>query len=103
MDLPGAEKAKQKFDELIAAVWAQQLAQLHAPPDSCASQARAGSQKTTRNEGGVKTLMATEVIVACTVKVGDQVCAKWNHHGTPASPQSSERASRKTTQEEESP
>jgi len=34
VDFVGTDKAKQDFEELLAAAWAEQLAQLRAPPES---------------------------------------------------------------------
>jgi hypothetical protein len=45
MELVGADKAKQDFEELLAAAWAEQLAQLRTPTDSRDSQAGPDSQK----------------------------------------------------------
>jgi len=42
MDLVGADKAKQEFEELLAAAWAEQLAQLRTPPVSGDSVASGG-------------------------------------------------------------
>jgi hypothetical protein len=42
MNLVGADKAKQEFEELLAAAWAEQFARLRTPPDSGDSVARGG-------------------------------------------------------------
>jgi len=97
-----ADKAKTEFEQLLAAAWAEQLAQLHTPPDSGDSQAGPDSQETTGKEGDLKTLRDKEVFVACTGNVGDRVYAMRDEHGDPASPQSSEQASQKTMQKRES-
>jgi len=102
VDLLGADKAKKEFEELLAAYWAAQLAQLRTQTDPGELQARPDSQKATGKEGNVKTLRDKEVFVACTVKVGDRVYTMRSEHGIPPSPQSSERASQKTMQEGES-
>jgi len=54
MELAGADKAKQDFEELLAAAWAEQLAQLRTHPDSGNSQAGPDSQKTIGKEGDVR-------------------------------------------------
>jgi len=102
MNLFEANKAKKEFEELLAAAWAEQLAQLRTPPDSGDSSAEPHSQVTTRKERDVNTLRHKEVFVACTLNVGDRVYAMRNEHGNPASPHSNEQASQKTTQKEES-
>jgi hypothetical protein len=51
MNLIGTDEAKQEFEELLAAAWAAQLAQLRARPVSGELPADPGSQETTRNEG----------------------------------------------------
>jgi hypothetical protein len=54
LELVGADKAKQDFEELLAAAWAEQLAQLRTPPDSGDSQSGPDAQKTTGKEGDVR-------------------------------------------------
>jgi len=103
VDLIGADKAKREFDELLAAVWAQQVERLRRQPDLGGSQAGPDSQETTRRESDVKTLRDNGVFVACTVNVGDRVYAIRSEHGKSASPQLNEEASQNTTQKEESP
>lgn len=103
MDAVEADKAKKEFEQLLAAYWAAQLAQLRTQTDSGVLHAGPDSQKTTGKEGNVKTFRDKEVFVACTVNVGDRVYAMRNEHGNPASPQSNEQASQKTTKKEESP
>jgi len=102
MELVGAEKAKKEFEELLAAYWAAQLAQLRTHTDSGVLHAGSDSQKTTGKAGNVKPLRDKEVFVACTVRVGDRVYAMRDEHGDPASPQSSEQASQNTLQKRES-
>ncbi len=54
MELVGTDKAKQDFEELLAAAWAEQLAQLHTPPGSSESQAGPDTQRTTGKEGDAR-------------------------------------------------
>jgi len=102
VDIAAMEKAKREFESLLAAVWAQQVERLHTQPDLGGSQAEPDSQKTTGKERDVKTLRHKEILVTCTVNVGDRVYAIRNDHGNPASPRLNEKASQKTTQKEES-
>lgn len=51
MDLIGTDKAKQEFEELLAAAWAAQLAQLRVHSGSGDSSAEPHSQRTTEKEG----------------------------------------------------
>jgi hypothetical protein len=54
VDLLGTQKAQERFEELLAAAWVAQLAQLRTPPDSGDSQAGPDLQKTTGKEGDVR-------------------------------------------------
>jgi|HubBroStandDraft_1064217.scaffolds.fasta_scaffold443521_2 hypothetical protein len=54
MHLAANNKAEMDFEELLSAVWAAQLAQLRAHPDSGELQADPDSQKTTGKEGDVR-------------------------------------------------
>jgi hypothetical protein len=54
VELVGADKAKQDFEELLSAAWAEQSAQLRTLPDSSDSQAGPAPQKPTGKEGDVR-------------------------------------------------
>jgi len=51
VDLVEADKAKQEFEELLAAVWAEQLAQLRTPPNSGHSVAESSNSVKTQETG----------------------------------------------------
>jgi hypothetical protein len=51
MEVIEADKAKKAFEELLAAYWAAQLAQLHAQPDSDDSAARNGDSVKAQEAG----------------------------------------------------
>jgi hypothetical protein len=51
MDLVGADRAEKDFEELLAAYWKAQLAQLRAQPDSDDSAARNGDSVKAQEAG----------------------------------------------------